>query len=41
MQQPKDLTSATLGFATPEYAKKFAKALRHAVELCGGQASAF
>lgn len=40
-QQPKDLTSATLGFSTPEYAKKFAKALRHAVELCGGKASAF
>ena len=40
-QTPKDLTSSTLGFTTPAYAKRFAKALRHAVELCGGKASAF
>jgi hypothetical protein len=25
-QEPKDLNSATLGFSTPEYAKRFAKA---------------
>jgi len=37
-QEPKDLNSATLGFSTPEYAKRFAKALPHAVGLCGGKA---
>jgi hypothetical protein len=31
----------TLGFSTPEYAKRFAKALRHAVNLCGGKPSSF
>jgi len=30
-QEGKDLTSTTLGFSTPEYAKRFAKALRHTV----------
>jgi hypothetical protein len=38
---PRDLTSSTLGFSTPEYAKRFAKAFKHAVELCGGKQSAF
>ena len=40
-ETPKDLTSATLGFNSPEYAKRFAKAFQHAVELCGGKRSAF
>jgi len=40
-ERPKDLTSSTLGFASPDYAKRFVKALRHAVELCGGKASTF
>jgi hypothetical protein len=40
-QTPKDLTSSTLGFTTPAYANRFAKALRHAVELCGGKSSTF
>jgi hypothetical protein len=40
-QTPKELTSSTLGFTSPAYAKRFAKALQHAVELCGGKASAF
>lgn len=40
-EKPKDLTTLTLGFSTPEYAARFTKALRHAVELCGGKASAF
>jgi hypothetical protein len=40
-QRPKDLTSSTLGFASPDYAERFAKAFRHAVELCGGKASTF
>jgi hypothetical protein len=40
-ETPRDVTSSTLDFATPAYAKRFAKALRHAVELCGGKASAF
>jgi hypothetical protein len=39
--KPSDLTSIQLGFSTPEYAKRFAKAFRHAVELCGGKPSAF
>jgi hypothetical protein len=30
-----------LRFKTPEYTARFAKALRYAVELCGGKASAF
>jgi hypothetical protein len=37
----KYLTQVQLGFSTPEYAKRFAKALRHAVNLCGGKPSAF
>jgi hypothetical protein len=36
-ETPKDLTSATLGFSTPEYATRFATALRHAAELCGAK----
>jgi len=36
-----DETQDTLGFTTPEYAKRFAKALRHAVTLCGGNKSTF
>ena len=40
-QTPKDLTWSTLGFATPGYSKRFAKALQHAVELCGGKPSTF
>ena len=39
--KPSDLTSIQLGFSTPEYAKRFAKAFRNAVELCGGKPSAF
>ena len=41
---PKDDYSAESGgfsLATPEYAESFAKALRHAVELCGGKPSTF
>ena len=40
-EKPKDLTKLTLGFTTPDYAERFGKALRHAVELCGGTPSAF
>lgn len=40
-ETPKDLTSAMLGFSTPLYAKRFAKALGHAIQLCGGHTSAF
>jgi hypothetical protein len=36
-----DLTSRGLGFSTPEYAKRFANAFKHAVTLCGGKPSAF
>ena len=36
-----DLTSSTLSFSTPEYATRFAKAFKNAVELCGGKQSAF
>jgi len=39
--KPSDLTSIELGFSTPEYAKRFAKAFKHAVTLCGGKPSAF
>jgi hypothetical protein len=39
--EPEDLTSTTLGFSTPEYAKRFAKTFKRAVELCGGRQSAF
>ena len=38
---PEDITSDTLVFHTPEYSQRFAKAFRHAVELCGGKVSAF
>jgi hypothetical protein len=40
-QTPKDLTSSTLGFTSPAYAKRFVKALQNATELCGGKASSF
>lgn len=40
-QKPQDVTSTTYGFSTPEYAARFAKALRHAVTLSGGKPSAF
>ena len=39
--EPKDITSVSVGFSTPDYATRFAKAFRHAVELCGGKPSAF
>ena len=39
--KPVDLTSSKLGFSTSEYATRFAKAFKHAVELCGGKQSAF
>jgi hypothetical protein len=40
-ETPKDLTSTALGFASSDYANRFAKAFRHAAELCGGKASSF
>ncbi len=40
-QKPKDVTSTTYGFTTPEYASRFAKALRHAVVLSSGKPSSF
>lgn len=40
-QKPEDVTSITYGFSSPEYAARFAKALRHAVTLSGGKPSAF
>jgi hypothetical protein len=40
-QTPKDVTSSTLGFTSPDYAKRFAKAFGNAVILCGGKKSAF
>lgn len=40
-QKPQDVTSTTYGFSSPEYAARFAKALRHAVTLSGGKPSAF
>jgi hypothetical protein len=40
-ETPKELTSTTLGFTSPEYTKRFAKAFQHAVELCDGKASPF
>jgi len=40
-QKPSDLTSIQLGFSTPDYAKRFARAFKHAVTLCGGKPSAF
>lgn len=36
-----ELTSSTLSFSTPEYATRFVKAFKNAVELCGGKQSAF
>jgi hypothetical protein len=39
--KPVELTSSTLGFSTPEYATRFAKAFKHAVELCGGKQPAY
>ena len=39
--KPVDHTYSTLWFSTPGYAKRFAKALRHAVILCGGKPSTF
>jgi hypothetical protein len=38
---PIDLTSIQLGFSTPEYAQRFAKAFKHAVTLCRGKPSTF
>jgi hypothetical protein len=40
-EKPKDETQSQLGFSTPEYAARFAKALKHAVILCGGKPSYF
>ena len=40
-KKPRDFTSRELAFSTPEYAARFAKALKHVVELCGGKQSAF
>jgi len=40
-EAPLDTTQLMVGFTTPEYAKRFEKAFRHAVELCGGKPSAF
>ena len=34
-EDAKDMTSLMLGFSSPEYAQRFAKAFHHAVELCG------
>ena len=39
--KPHDVTSTVYGFKTPEYAARFAKALRHAVVLSGGKPSSF
>lgn len=39
--EPKDVTSLEIGFSTTQYANRFAKAFRHAVELCGGKPSTF
>jgi hypothetical protein len=39
--EPLDNTFCMLGFSTREYAERFAKAFKHAVELCGGKRSAF
>jgi len=40
-EKPEDKTSDMLGFRTPQYAQRFARALRRAIELCGGKPSAF
>lgn len=40
-ETPSDLAFKSLGFTTPAYAKRFATAFRHAVELCAGKKSAF
>jgi hypothetical protein len=39
--EPKEITSLSIGFSTAEYAHRFAEALRHAVKLCGGKPSTF
>jgi hypothetical protein len=36
-----DVTFSQLGFSTRAYARRFAKAFRHAVTLCGGKSSTF
>lgn len=40
-EKPAEKTSSSLGFSTPEYAKRFVQAFKHAIELCGGKQSAF
>jgi len=40
-EKPVEETQSTFWFSTSEYAERFAKAFRHAVELCGGKPSAF
>ena len=40
-EKPKDETQNQLGFSTPAYAARFAKALKHAVILCGGKPATF
>lgn len=40
-EKPEDLTSDDLVFHSPAYTKRFIKAFRHAVELCGGKAPTF
>lgn len=40
-EKPKNETQSQLGFSTPAYAARFAKALKHAVILCGGKRSTF
>jgi hypothetical protein len=39
--QPLELKVLDIGFSTPAYAKRFEKAFKHAVILCGGKPSAF
>ena len=39
--EPYNLTSDHLAFHSPAYTKRFVKAFKHAVELCGGKASTF
>lgn len=39
--EPTNVTSDTPVFHTPAYTKRFIKAFRHAVELCGGKPSTF
>jgi len=39
--QPRDMTSIQIGFSTPDYARRFVKALKHAAALCGARQSTF